>query len=126
MTVAQQYQNPIVSYDTTCTILSGQTQSNDVSLGGLSLVGLILPAALTSLTMYAQMTEDLTSTAGNVPSGNWHPVYDTDGTQIIFTVGASRYVSINPANFAGVYRMRLVGASAEAADRSIIVVTRPV
>jgi len=118
MTVAQQYTNPIISYDNVAIIASSGTQSTGIFMGGLSLCGLVMPTLWTSATISLQMTYD--------NGANWHDVYDNDGTAISFTVGTSRYVKIDPADFAGINYLRLVSSAPQAAERSIVIVARPV
>jgi len=118
MTVAQQYTNPIISYDNSATILSGQQNSSGVLIGGMTLCGIIMPAAWTAASLTLQMSIDNGAT--------WTDVFDNDGTPISLTVAASRYVKLNPADFAGINFVRLVSSVNQAADRSIVIVARPV
>lgn len=121
MSVAQQYTMPNISYEKTVTILSGQTVSSTVNIGGMSFVGIILPAQFTGTVLTMQM-----STGENDPT--FRAVTDFDGTPVTLTVSANKYVKMDPANFAGLFNVQFISnaAGGEAADRTIIICARPV
>lgn len=102
--------------DTTVTIASSGTESNAVDLNGTRVVGIITPAALTGTAITLKASFDGT---------NFHDMYNKDGVQMTITVAASRWVALAPADLAGVRYLKLVSGSAEAAERVISIVTRP-
>jgi hypothetical protein len=101
----------------TATIASGQTVGSAVDLGTKRLFAIVTPAALTSTAMTFQASHDGTT---------YNAVYDDAGTQLSYTVAASRYIAItSPAKWIGVRYLKLVGGSAEGGTRSIVLVTVP-
>jgi hypothetical protein len=118
MTVAQQYTNPIISYENSATIASLGRNSSAVTIGSMTICGLIMPATWTAATLSMEMSIDNGVT--------WHQVYDNDGTQIVLTVDASRYVKLDPADFAGINTLRLVSSADQAEERTIVIAARPV
>jgi len=108
--------NGAVGFQTsTQTISSGQTTSDIVTLNGFGMVGIILPAALTSTSMTFTGSQDGT---------NFSALYNTSGTQLNITVAASRIILFSPGDFVGVNYLKLVAGSAEGADRTIQVISR--
>lgn len=108
---------PVVNYDKSVTIASGQQTSGAVDLSGCVLVGLDMPSAFTGTTV--------TFTVSSSQSGTYKTLYK-DGANVSVTVTASRQVVLQPADFAGVRFLKVVSGSAEAAERTITLVTRPV
>ncbi len=97
--------------------LNGQT-SGDALLGGTNLVAVLLPAALTGVTM---------TFTGSVDSTTFVPVYAVDGASAYsITVGTSRIVPVDIRVFAGLRNVRVVSGAAEGAARTITLITRPV
>jgi len=101
---------------TTVVIPNGQTTSAAFDIGGFTLVGMILPSALTSTAMKINASDSL--------AGTYVPVYGPTGTQISYTVAASRYVVIPPTDLQGVNFIELVAGSAEGADRTITLILK--
>src|SRR5689334_1690823 len=99
----------------TVTILSGQTVSNAVDIQDQQIVGLITPAALTSIAITFQGSHD---------GVTYNPVTKTDGSNYSLVVAASKYVTINPNDLAGLRFVKVVAGTAEGADRSIILMLR--
>lgn len=98
------------------TIASGQTTSGEIDLKGGAMVGIITPSALTSTTM--------TFTASDKEGGTFVPVYDSEGNQINITVAASQAIALTGVDadaLAPWSVIKLVGGSAEGADRTIYV-----
>lgn len=93
-------------------IANGGTTSAAIPTQGLSLVGIFLPAALTSTT--------LTFTACATEGGTYEPMYSKAGTALSYTVGTSRYLTIDPSDFAGVPFFKMVLGSAEIAARTLV------
>lgn len=99
------------------TIANGQTVSNGVDLGELALVGMQLPSALTSVAITFQASHDGVTYAA---------ITKIDGTAYTVTSAPSKYIIIPPADLAGARFLKVVGGSAEAADRNIILLLREV
>ena len=92
--------------------------TNALDMRGKTLVGLIMPAALTSTS--------ITFSGCETVDGTFVDLYDTSGTQISVTVAASRYILIDPADFASIRFLKIVMGSNELADRTITAVMRAV
>jgi hypothetical protein len=97
-------QNPVI-------IANGQTESAEIITNGMSLCGLLLPAALTGTA--------ITFEASDVSGGTYLPVYNSTG-QVSYTVAANRYVAIDPKDFQGIQFLKIKSGSAEGAARTII------
>lgn len=109
------YQGRIGFQTQTVTVASGNTTSDNVNLNGFGMVGLILPAALTSTAMTFTGSQDGT---------NFTALYNTAGTQLAITIAASRLVLFSPGDFVGINFVQLITGTAEGADRSIKVISR--
>lgn len=101
----------------TVAITSGQTVSNGIDLGELAVVGLITPAALTSVAITFQASAD---------NMTYNQVTTRDATVYSVTVSASKHVVIPPADLCGIRWIKVVGGSAEGGDRDIILLLRAV
>ena len=96
----------------TATIAINETESSAIELDGDSrLVGLYLPASLTSTTMSFKVSYD---------NSTFLTLYD-EGASYNVTVAASRYIALKPAACVGARWVKLVAGSSEAAARSIVV-----
>jgi hypothetical protein len=102
---------------TPASILSGQTVGVAVSLAGVSILGIVTPAALTGTTITFQVSADGTT---------YVPLYDGTNTLVSFTVAVSRGYYLDPIIFASWRFVKLVSGAAEAADRVITLLVRPV
>jgi hypothetical protein len=94
------------------TIANGAQLSSEINTGGMALVGLYLPAALTG----TAITFQASSTSG----GTYLDVYNSAG-QVSYTVAPSRYIAIDPKDFQGMIYLKLKSGSAEGAARTITV-----
>lgn len=100
------------------TIANGQTTSAEIDLSGLQLVGVWIPAAITGTTM--------TFTAATATGGTFSTIYEVAGAaSYSITIGASRFIPIDPRVFSGLRYIKLVAGSAQAADRVITITARP-
>lgn len=99
-------------------IASSGTTSGAVDLRGMTLCGFYMPAAFTGTT--------ITFTAATAEAGTYLPVEDGDGASISKTVSASKYVKVDPADFAGIQFLKLVSGSSEGAERTITLAIRQV
>lgn len=97
----------------TILIANGAQESAVISCGGMSLVGIILPAAFTGTA--------LTFLASDAVDGTYVPVrVTTSGTALSYTVAQGTYVAIDPKDFYGVQFLKIRSGSAEAAQRTLI------
>lgn len=106
---------PITNYSQSVTIPNGLTTSGTIDMQDLSMVGLIIPAAFTGITM---------TFLGSPDNVTFYPIYNTSGTQLSITVATSRIISFTPGDFAGMRYVQLVSGSAEAGNRIIQFVLR--
>lgn len=97
-------------------ILSGQTKSVAMDLGGLTLVGILLRAFTgTALTFEVCDTID----------GAFVPLKSTtSGSALSYTVAQNTYAAIDPKDFQGVNFLKLVSGGAEAADRTPVLMLK--
>ncbi len=101
------------------TIASGQQTSGEADLSdGRTLVGVIMPGTITSTA--------LTFSTSDISGGTYSAIYGTDGNALSVTVAASRYVPLNPTNFAGARFVKVVGGTSEGGTRVIKLVVRHV
>lgn len=101
----------------TVTIANGATVSDAIDLQGHTVCGIIMPSAFTGAS--------LAPSACQTVNGTYVPMYK-DGSTISLTVSASKYVILQPADYAGIAYLKLTSGSAEAATRSLIVVSRTI
>lgn len=99
------------------TIANSTTISAAVSLIGVSILGIVTPAALTGTAITFQVSAD---------GSTYVPLYDSTNTQVSVTVAASRGYYLDPAIFAAWRYAKVVSGSAEAADRTFTLLVRPV
>lgn len=101
----------------TATIAISTTKSAAVDLRGTTLCGFYMPAAFTGITITFEASAD---------NSTFVPVEDGGGASISKTVSASKYISLNPADFAGIQYLKLVSGSTETAERDIELALRQV
>jgi hypothetical protein len=82
----------------------------------MTLCGFITPAALTGTAITFQMSSD----------GVTYVAVNKDGAALSVVVTTSKYIVVNPADFAGARFIKLVSGSAEGADRVLTLCVRPV
>lgn len=75
----------------TVTIATGQSLSAQVDCGGLSLCGIVTPAAITGIVMTFQTSFDGGAT--------WKNIYDAAGNEYQVVVAADRFIPLDPAAF---------------------------
>lgn len=113
----------VVKY-TSATIASGQTTSSEISCdlvtnGEYQLHALEFPAAMTGAT--------ITFTGSRTSGGTFVTIKEVGGSSnYTVTVTASSGVSVDPRVFATWPYIKLVSASAEGADRTIVVHLREI
>lgn len=114
MTAPTEY--PDRTHELTATIAVSATTSDTVDLGGCSLIGIFTPSSITGTALKFRPVND---------SGTDVPLYTTGGSEVSYTVAASRYMPIDPDTFRGIQKLKLVSGSAEAAERAITLVVKP-
>lgn len=99
-------------HDLSAVIASAGTQSNAIAIADRAFGSVQFPAAMTgaSVTLEGQIGESTT----------WGQLLDSTGTQLAITVSANNIRRI-PTEAFGCSRIRFVSASAEAAERTILV-----
>lgn len=102
----------------TATIASSATTSAAVDLGGTTLVGIQLPAAFTGTSLSFQAATSL--------AGTYQAVIDASGATLSKTVAQGKFLTLDPAEFAGIQFIKIVSASTEGSARDLILVARPV
>ena len=102
----------------TFTVANGATTSDTLDLGGMTVVGLRTPSALTSTNMTFKAGVDQTDTVQTLKYSN--------GTNITFNLANAIQVPCDPSDFASVRYLQLVMGSSEGGARSIDIVVREV
>lgn len=98
----------------TVTVAASGTDSNFARIGAETscrgLVGIVTPAALTSTTLTIKPSLDGTTALTHA---------DYTGSTFTIPCGASRWISLDPALFAGFPYVQIIMGSAEAAARTL-------
>lgn len=104
----------------TVTITSGNTASSAADCGNMALVGIQFPATVTGATVGV--------TYCGTSDGTFIDVVNSSGVAISYTASDGDVVSVDAADllFAGSGFIKLVSASAEAADREITLIFKTV
>lgn len=100
------------------TIGAGETTSNAVDLFGTSMVGLLIPTAISNTSVTLQASDSL--------DGTYYDVYDTDGNHVTLVVGGQRYIPLVPTDFSSIRFIKMVGAISETVERDFNIVGKPV
>lgn len=106
----------------TATIANGTSLSDAVNIENQNMFAIIMPAAWTAAALTFQ---------GSIDGTNFFNLYDDTGTEISFTVAASRYVLIRwPAMFFGLKKLKIRSGTAsvavnQAAERALTVIIIP-
>jgi len=96
-------------------ILSGQTESEAIDCLGGVLVGIKTPSALTGTSFTVKVSDDGVS---------YVDYYNALGAKVTITAGVDRRIGIEPVDFAGIQKIKLVSSSAEAAERELTLFLR--
>ncbi|MGB4101079.1 MAG: hypothetical protein WBK91_04145 [Alphaproteobacteria bacterium] len=88
----------------TAVIANGAALSGVVDSGGMRLVGILTPAAVTGTQMTLQASPDRGVT--------FFDVYDAAGNEYVISVGVSRFIPLDPAATAGMRYLRLRSGTA--------------
>ena len=103
----------------TVTIPNAGTKSGVIHIRDYVLVGIITPAALTSVT--------ITFEASDTPTGTFVAVFDSDGNQVSLVVAASQAIGLSAAeaDALGPWEfVKVVTGAAEAAERTLKLVKK--
>lgn len=95
----------------TTTIANAGTKSAAINMGGLGLVGIVIPAAFTG----TALTFEVCDTA----DGTFAPLYNSSNTLVSMTIAQGRSYAVDPALFQGYAFIKFVSGSAESAARTI-------
>lgn len=99
------------------TIASGGTDSAAIDLAGLTLCGILLPAAFTGTTLSFLVSDAL--------AGTYVPLKSSaSGTLLSYTVAQATYAALDPKDFQGVNFLKLKSGSSEGADRALTLMTK--
>ena len=112
----------------TLTIAAGSSNSAAINLRavnsdegvaaqGKTLLGVILPSAMTGATISVQ---------GSLDGTNFYAVQDNSGTDLSLTFSASKWRTLDPTIFAAIPIVRFVSSGTEASSRDLIAVVRDV
>lgn len=107
-----------VSYDLSVTILTGETKSNGIDLGGGTLAGVFLPSNYVGTGFSLE--------ASNAIDGTYIPVSKDDGNPYAAaSVALSEYVALNTEITKGLRFIKIVAATAQTTnDKTIRLATR--
>lgn len=97
----------------TATIEIGQTDSDIINMNGATLKTIFIPAAFTGTAITFEVSYDGTTFA---------PYANVDDDLVEITVTAGRAYGLAAIDFFGVLSFKIISDSAEAAERSIILV----
>lgn len=98
--------------------ISGDASNSlGVKTDGLLLSAIVFPATMTGSNVTLDFSFDGT---------NWVDVFETDGTEVSYTVSAGNAVRVDPSGwaFASSGYLRVTSDGTEAADRNIVLVFR--
>lgn len=101
----------------TLTVQSGQDLSTLIDVKGITPVGIITPAALTSTKISFRVSPDPSVIA-------FFPYHNTAGDLVEVNIGIDRYIGLLPADFAPVRFIQILTDVVEAATREFILVSR--
>lgn len=104
----------------TVTIANGASLSGAVSLAGLLLVGIVMPASWTAADLTFQASRD---------GSTYNNVYDEGGLEVTVDAAVSRHIVIDPARFAGCEYLKVRSGTSgvavnQAAARSLVLIVR--
>lgn len=96
------------------TIASSGTTSAAVHSNGMSLVGIQLPATMTSTAITFTASKD---------GVTYVPLYNSSG-QVSYTIASGRFIAVNPVDFYGVPYFKVVTGSSEGASRALTLILK--
>lgn len=94
-------------------IANGVQESAAFPTGGMTLVGIILPAAFTGTALTFEVSSSL--------AGTYVPLCNTlSGTPLSYTVAQGTYCAIDPKDFQGIQFLKIKSGSNEGAARTLL------
>lgn len=100
------------SYGAAVVIANGAQESSAIDCGGMTLVGILLPAVFTGTALTFE-----TSTAVD---GTFVPIKTTtSGSLLSYTVAQGTYCALDPKDFHGIRFLKIKSGSAEGAARTL-------
>ncbi len=108
--------NPSTTYQDV-TIASGETESDAIDTSGLVIIGIETPTLTSSTLTFKVLSRD---------GVTYVPVSDDAGTLYDVTISRVGYSALDPSVMVGLQQLKIVGDSAEGADRTLRIVMRPV
>jgi hypothetical protein len=111
-------ERPVAYYAFTATIANGATDSGEIDLAGCTLCGVFLPAEFDGTALKFK--------AASAAGGTFVAVVDGAGADVSKTCAASKYLPLNPADFAGVRFLKLTAGTAQTGDSVLTLAVRPV
>lgn len=105
----------------TVTIANGASLSDVAALGGMTLVGIIMPATWTAADLTFQASHD---------NSTFNNVYDADDAEVTVEADASRYIQIAPTAYLGMNYLKVRSGTTgspvnQGGARSVILVVVP-
>ncbi len=93
------------------------SNSTSVNTDNMLLAGIVFPSAFTGSTITFDYSVD---------GSNWVDVFETDGTEVSYTVSADNVVRVDPSGwaFSSNGYLRVTSSGTEAADRKIKLIFR--
>jgi len=101
------------------TIASGQSLSDQVAIGALVPIGIVLPGAWTAA--------DLSFAVSHDDGITFSPLFDMAAEVTASAAAASRYIALDPAKFVGINHLKIRSGTSgspvnQAADRALILI----
>lgn len=98
------YNHTSTVIDSVVVEIDGGTTSDAIDIKGSSIVGLVCPSGVSGTSMTFQ---------GTVDDVNYYNVYDESGSQKSVTIAASRYIALNPNDYVGIHKLKMVSSATE-------------
>jgi hypothetical protein len=95
-----------------CAIANSGTVSAAITMNGMSLCGIKLPAAFTGTALTFQVCDTL--------AGSYVALKKADGSSLSYTVAQGTYVAIDPKDFYGVQFLKIVSGTTETGARTLL------
>lgn len=109
--------NRKITFDKEAVILSGQTESNEITLEGASVVGLFVPSGFTGNYLYFYLWDGENFVQASVPDA-------TEDLDMQLKVLPSRAFPFVPVDFAAFQKIKIVAGTAQASDITIRLICR--
>ena len=109
---------PVVNSKLVAKILIGQTESEEIKLGGKVLIGISIPVAFD--------TADLTVKNAVQDSENYQTVKNTDGSSFTMNATADGFINIPVGELVSLDNIKIVSSVAQTAERELTLIARPI